>query len=154
MNKLLLATIILTLTGCGEVSAENKLSSWSDGLTLVKEFDRYSYIMMSPKGNCYLRYYGGHGSVSQVDCEDFNVKVGNHLDNKSKPVTDNSTELLEYIRDYCVVDDPYEGFPRVKGNFVVKELQGKRLSCTLPDNLQQGLSERAEYTRLKNKFGG
>ena len=67
---------------------------------------------------------------------------------------DSSTELLEYLLDYCVVDAKYKDFPRVEGIPVVKELQGKQLSCKLPDNLQQGLSERAEYQRLKNKFGG
>ena len=124
MNKLLLATLILTLTGCGEVSAENKLPDWSDGLTLVKEFEDYNKVYISTKGNCYFRYeYYNRGSVSKVDCEDFNVKVGNHLTNKSKPLTDSSTELLEYIREYCVVDDPYEEFPRVKGTPVIEELQ-------------------------------
>lgn len=155
MNKLLLATLILTLTGCGEVSAENKLPSWSEGLTLVKEFDGRNSVYISTRGNCYFKYnHYDIGSVSQVDCEDFNVKVGNHLNNKSKPAGDSSAELLEYIRDYCVVDDPYEDFPRVEGTPAVEELQGKKLSCTLPDNIDKSINERAEYLRLKAKFGG
>ena len=80
MNKLLLVTLILTLTGCGEVSAENKLPHWAEGLTLVKEFENYNGVFISEKGNCYFQYSAHSiGSISQVDCEDFNVKVGNPL---------------------------------------------------------------------------
>lgn len=155
MKKLLLVITMLSLVGCGEASADNELPKWHDNLTLVKKFDKYSELLISSKGNCYLLYNNyNRGSVSKVDCEDFNVEVGNHLTKESSPATDSSTALIEYIVDYCVVNDGYKGFPRVEGTSVVKELQGKQLSCKLPDNIDSSLNERAEYLRLKKKFGG
>lgn len=154
MKKLLLSITMLSLVGCGEVSSE-ELPLWSDSLILAKSFDNYSKVYVSEKGNCYLRYKYGHaGSLSKVDCEDFNVEVSNHLTKDSKPATDSSTALLEYIMDYCVVDDEYKDFPRVEGTSVIKDLQGKQLSCKLPDSIDSSLNERAEYLRLKKKFGG
>ena len=153
MKKLLLTIAMIALVGCGDASAD--LPSWKSNLTLVKKFDRHNDIFMSPKGNCYLEYYNGNqGSASKVDCEDFGVKVGNHITKENKHATDSSTALLEYIRDFCVVNDEYESFPRVKGTPVIKGLQGKQLSCKLPYNIDNSLNERAEYTRLKNKFEG
>lgn len=154
MKKLLLSIVMLSLIGCGDASADD-LPLWSEGLILAKSFDNYTNVYISEKGNCYLRYNYGHaGSLSKVDCQDFNVKVGNHTNKDNKPSKDTSTELLEYIRDYCVVNDEYESFPSVAGNPTVKELQGKQLSCKLPDNIDKSINERAEYLRLKEKFGG
>tara|TARA_R110002012_G_scaffold162165_1_gene324444 strand:- start:8 stop:478 length:471 start_codon:yes stop_codon:yes gene_type:complete len=156
MKKLLLAITMLSLVGCGEVPAGNELPLWYDNLTLLKKFGKSGGVWMSSKGNCYLLYNNyDRGSVSKVDCEDFNVEVGNHLTKESSTVTDSSTALLEYIRDYCVVNDEHKDFPRVEGTTsVIEELQGKQLSCKLPDNIDSSLSERAEYLRLKKKFGG
>ncbi|AKO61107.1 hypothetical protein AXI76_gp206 [Pseudoalteromonas phage H101] len=156
MKKLLLVITMLSLVGCGEASADNEVPLWHDNITLVKKFDRSGGIWMSSKGNCYLKYSKGyHGGISKVDCEDFNVDVGNHLTKESSTVTDSSTALLEYIMDYCVVNDEHKDFPRVEGTTsVIEELQGKQLSCKLPDNIDSSLSERAEYLRLKKKFGG
>lgn len=154
MNKLLLALSLTTLIRCGDVSADD-LPLWSDSLILAKSFDNYTNVYVSGKGNCYLRYKYNHaGSLSKVDCEDFGVNVGNHITKQDKPVTDDTTALLEYLLDYCVVNDKYKDFPRVVGTPVIEELQGKQLSCKLPDNIDSSLNERAEYLRLKEKFGG
>lgn len=155
MKRLLLVITMLSLVGCGEVSADNEVNEWNNNLNLVNKFGTYSGIWMSSKGSCYLEYSNGYqGSVSKVDCEDFNVKVSNHLNEGSKPVTDSPTDLLEYIMDYCVVNNEYKDFPRVAGTSLIKELQGKQLSCKLPDSIDSSLNERAEYLRLKEKFGG
>lgn len=149
MKKLLLSITMLSLIGCGEVSAE-KTIMWNDSLILSKNLIAAD-IYISSKGNCYFH---GFRSFAKVDCEDFNVEVSNPLTKDSKPATDSPTALLEYIRDYCVEDDKYKDFPRVEGTSVIKELQGKQLSCKLPDNIDSSLNERAEYLRLKKKFGG
>lgn len=155
MKKLLLAITMLSLFGCGEVSADNELPMWSEGFTLIKKVHRNGRLYLSPRGTCYLQYENyNRGSVSKVDCEDFNVEVSNHLTKESKPATDSTTALLEYIMDYCTVNDEYKDFPRVEGTSVIKELQGKQLSCKLPDSIDSSLNERAEYLRLKKKFGG
>lgn len=149
MKKLLLALSLTTLIGCGEASAE-KTIMWNDSLILSKSLIAAD-IYISSKGNCYFH---GFISFAKVDCEDFNVEVSNHLTKESSTVTDSSTALLEYITDYCVVNDKHKYFPRVAGTSVIEELQGKQLSCKLPDNIDSSLSERAEYLRLKKKFGG
>lgn len=154
MKKWLLSIAMLSLVGCGDVSGED-LPKWNDNLTLVESFSYNNNIYLSSKGNCYLQYYYvNRGSVSKVDCEDFNVKQGDYIEEQSKPLVASSTELLEYLVNYCVVNNEYNGFPRVKGDSVIKELQGKQLSCKLPDNIDKSINERAEYTRLKNKFEG
>lgn len=155
MKKLLLSITMLSLVGCGEVSADSELPLWSEGFTLLKEYRENNKVYLTNKGNCYFEYANWRrGSVSKVDCEDFNVDVSNHLTKESSTVTDSPTALLEYIRDYCTVNDEYKDFPRVEGTSVIKELQGKQLSCKLPDSIDSSLNERAEYLRLKKKFGG
>ena len=155
MNKLLpILLTCLSLLGCDSSHAE-ELPEWNHKLTLVKDFDNYTKLYISENKRCYLRFYRyKEGSVSPVTCEDFGVNVGKHTDKEGKHLTDSHTELLRYIRDYCVVNDEYARFPHIKGDSVLKQLQGKELACKLPENIDNSLNERAEYLRLKDKYGG
>lgn len=152
MNKfLIISTICLSLLGCDISNNNGRTSEWDYKLILVKSF-KYSKLYISEDNRCYHRSL--KGSASLVICEDFGVDTSKYTKKSEKSFVSEYGDLLNYIRDYCVINDKYERFPRISGDSVVKELQGKELSCKLPDNIDTSLKERAEYLRLKNKYEG